>query len=207
MTLPTAAVVRAAYLPDLSGTAEDSTITLMIARADAVLASWCGFPSSSGTANATLEATAYTQYYSAPSPAEPRLLRLRVRPVTTLTSVAWDDDFDASYGTTVSSGDYTLDAVDGTVWLHPDATSITEWPEQYRGIKVVYTAGYDTGADERITAAIGSLVAHWWRGRRMAGLAGVTAGDAQIEPSAGEIPANVREIMRPIRLPEVGLGP
>lgn len=194
-------------IPALTGTAEDTTLDTLIARADAVLASWCGFPAASASVDPTLEATAFTEYYHAPSPREPRLLRLRVRPVTTLTSVHWDSAYDASYSTEVVSGDRTLDGVEGTIWLHPDATSISAWPKQYRGIKVVYTAGYNTGADARITQAIAALVSHWWAMRRHLGVEGFSNEDGGMSvTSPAGIPDHVKILIAPVVLPEVGLG-
>lgn len=206
MTLPTAAVVRAGWIPSLTGTGEDTTIDLFIARANAVLARWCGFPAVSQSTAPTLEAVAYTHYFDGPSSTDPRLLRLRVRPVSAITSVYVDTTGDFAYSTEVTSGDRVLDDLEGGIRLTPDATSIAGWPVGKRLIKVVYTAGYNTGADAGATTAIGLLVAHWWTGRRMSGLANVTAGDASIAALDGAIPGHVREAAWPLALPEVGIG-
>lgn len=205
MTLPTAAVVRG-WIPSLTGTAEDTTLDLFIARADGVLASWCGFPAVSQGVDPTLEATTYTHYLHGPTSGDPRLIRLPVRPVASVTSVHLDTSGDASYATEVTSGDRELDGMEGTIWLTPDATTTAEWGKRRRYIKVVYSAGINTGADVRATTAIALLVSHWWTQRRMAGLQTVTAGDAAITALVGQIPDSVREAAWPLRLPEVGIG-
>lgn len=205
MTLPTAAVVRG-WIPSLGGTGEDTTLDLFIARADAVLASWCGFPAASQSVDPTMEATTYTHYLDGPTSTDPRLIRLPVRPVASVTSVHQDDTGDASYATEIVSGDRVLDDLAGTIWLTPDATSIGGWMTRRRAIKVVYSAGINTGADLRTVTAISMLVAHWWQARRSSGLSQVSMGDMSQAMVSGEIPAAVREVMWPLRMPEVGLG-
>lgn len=208
MTLPTAAVVRTHGIPSLGGnTGEDTNIDTLIARADAVLATWCGFPSPAQGTDPTLEATTYTHFLNGPSETDGRVLLLPVRPVASVTSIHDDTDRDWTYGSAdlVASGDYTLDDVEGKVYLHSDAAH-GYWRKGLRQIKVIYSAGYDTGADARITQGITALVAHWWQQRHTAGIETTTLTDTTITPSAVEIPAHVREIMWQIRLPEVGLG-
>lgn len=208
MTLPTAAVVRANGIPQLgSSTSEDANLTTLIARADSVLASWCGFPGVDGSTAPTLEASTYTHYLSGPMERDERVLLLPVRPVTSVTSIHDDTDRDWSYGASdlVDSGDYTLDEVEGRVYLHTDSAH-GSWRRGLRQIKVIYVAGYDTGADARITQGITALVAHWWQQRNTPGMESVTLTDTTITTLAPEIPAHVREIMWPVRLPELGLG-
>lgn len=208
MTLPTAAIVRTHGLTQLgASTSEDSNLTVLIARADAVLASWCGFPAASASVDPTLEATTYTHYLTGPSATDPTALLLPVRPVTSVTSIHDDDDRDYSYGASdlVDSGDYTLDGVEGRVYLHADSTH-GAWGTGPRRIKAIYVAGYDTGADARITQGITALVAHWWSTRNMSGQSAVTLTDTTITAAEFEIPAHVRQIMWPIRLAEQGLG-
>lgn len=209
MTLPLATVVRPQAIPQLgTSTAEDSAITTMIAQADAVLAEWCGFPPASASVDPTLESTTYTHYLDGPSPRDARLIRLPVRPVASITSIHDDQDRDWTYDADdlVDSGDYTLDGVDGTVWLHDDAAHGTAWGAGRRVLKVIYVAGYDTGADARITRAIVALVAHWWAQRSMAGQTSVTLTDTTITAADRMIPAHVREMLTGIRMWEAGIG-
>ena len=208
MTLPTAAVVRTHGIPQLgASTLEDTNITTLIARADAVLAEWCGFPAASSSAAPTLEATTYTHYYDGPSPFDATMLTLSVRPVTSVTSIHDDTDRNWTYDAAdlVDSGDYTLDEIEGRIYLHNDSNHGT-WRTGRRTIKAIYVAGYDTGSDGRITQGITALVAHWWSQRPNAGMDTLTVGDVTVTPEDRQIPPHVREIMWPIRLAENGLG-
>lgn len=209
MTLPTAAVVRTHGLPELgASTAEDSNIDTLIARADSVLAEYCGFPAASASVDPTLESTTYTHYLNGPSVMDGRLIRLPVRPVTSVTSIHDDQDRDWTYGAAdlVDSGDYTLDGVKGEVWLHDDAAHGTSWGSGARILKVIYVAGFDTGADTRITQAITALVAHWWSTRYTAGQESVTLTDTTISASPKMIPDHVRELVAGIKMWEAGIG-
>lgn len=215
MTLPTAAVVRAGWITELgTSTAEDTLIATMITRADAVLAAWCGFPVSgstdaSATLDRTLESASYTEFHDGPSTVDPGSIALRVRPVTTLTTIHDDTDRDWSYGAAdlVSSGDYVLDARAGRVHLKTTSTH-GAWGVGSRILKVVYTAGYDTGSHEAIGPAIGLLVAHWWRLRHRVGGEGYTSSDGVTTAAVAAelIPEAIRAMLMPYRLVEVGLG-
>ena len=201
-------MVRTYGIPALgTGTGEDAELDVLIARADSVLAGWCGFPAASAGAHPTLEAATYTEYMDGPASIDPRSLRLAVRPVATITSVHDDTDRDWAYGAAdlVDSGDYTLADGDGVNWLHSDATH-GSWGRDSRIIKVIYIAGYDTGAHGAITQGITALVAHWWLQRSTAGIEAETLGDSPITPSDASIPAHVRQIMWPVRILEAGLG-
>jgi hypothetical protein len=206
LTLPLATAVRPTHLPHLTGTGEDATLTTMIARADAVLAAWCGYPPASASASPTLESTTYTEYLDGPSVMEPRALVLPVRPVASITTIHDDTDGDWSYDADdlVSSDDYTLDGREGRVYLHDDSTH-GSWSSRKRAIKVVFVAGFDTGAHKIIAEAI-SILAHWWALRHGQGKAAQTAGGQSVTARPETIPDRVRELMAPFRMWEVGNG-
>jgi hypothetical protein len=207
MTLPLASAVRSTHLPTLTGTGEDTAITTMIARADAMLAAWCGFPPASASASPTLESTTYTEYLDGPSALDPRALLLPVRPVASITTIHDDRDNDWTYGSAdlVSSGDYVLDGRTGRVHLIDTATH-GGWSARKRAIKVVFVAGYDTGAHKIVAEAISIMVAHWWSQRNGQGKASTTAGGQSVTARPETIPDRVREMMAPLRLLEVGCG-
>jgi hypothetical protein len=208
--------VRGLAIPALgTSTAEDTNLDTMIARADGVLAGWCGYPpaaadtAAGGNADRTLESFAYTDYLDGPSVRDPRALALRVRPLTLVTSVHDDRDRDWSYGAAdlVAASNYVVDYTRGRIYL-PDNSTHGDWSVGRRVIKVIYTAGFNTGADVAITQAISMLVAHWWAFRKRTGLEGYTSSDGvtvAVTPPVG-IPEHVKEMFAPYRLPEVGLG-
>lgn len=208
MTLPTAAVVRTTAIKQLgTSTSEDTLIDTLIARADAVLADYCNFPPASASVDPTLEATTYTHYLDGGAPTDGRVLLLPVRPVASVTTIHDDDDRTWDYGAAdlVSSDDYTLDGVEGRVYLHSDA-SHAGWTADTRAIKVVYSAGYDTGADARITQAIAMLVGHWWQSLPMNGFDSTTLTDTTIDALPMEIPNAVKEKLANVKLWEAGIG-
>jgi hypothetical protein len=207
MTLPLASAVRATHLPHLSSSSEDSTISTLIARADAELAAWCGFPSASAAGSPTLESTSYTEYLDGPAVLDPRVLLLPVRPVTSITTIHDDRDADGTYGAAdlVDSGDYVLDGRTGRVHLLTAATH-GGWSARKRAIKVVFVAGYDTGAHKIIAEAISALVAHWLTLRNTQGRASTTQGGQSAAARPETLPDRVRELMSPYRMLEVGCG-
>jgi hypothetical protein len=206
MTLPLAAAVRGTHLPALTSTAEDTTITTLIARADALLAAWCGFPPATAGGSPTLEAATYTDYLDGPALDE-RTLLLPVRPATSVTTIHDDKGGDWAYGSDdlVASTDYTLDGRAGRVHLHTNSVH-GAWSRRPRALKVVYVAGFDTGAHKLIAEAISIMVAHWWSQRNTQGKIATTQGGQSVTTRAETIPDRVREIMSPMRLLEVGVG-
>jgi len=205
LTLPLASVAREA-IPQLSATGEDTEITALIARADSAIAAFCGFPPASAGAGPTLESATYTEYLDGPSCIDPQILRLRVRPLGTVTSVHDDRDRDWSYGSAdlVDSGDYTVDDQKGHVVLHTNSTH-GSWSNGTRILKVIYTAGFDTGASALATWAIIQTVAHWWNLRPTAGVTASTVdGDSETLGDRG-IPEHVRAAIQTFVLPEAGL--
>ena len=201
MTLPLATVIRPRHLPHLSGTASDAEITTLIAAADNVLATWCGWPRAG--AAATLESATYTDYYDGPSHGDPTVLSLRVRPVASITSIHDDRDRDWAYGASdlVDSGDYVLDGEAGRVYLTSSSTHGV-WSRGNRVLKAIYVAGYDTGAESFIAEAIGVLVAHWWGLRPTQGRTNVTQGGQSAAMRAETIPARCKELISGAVLPE-----
>lgn len=162
MALITAAQARA-YLPDLTGTGEDSALDVVIARAGEILARWCGVPPATAGATPTLESASYTRYYDPSRAVHAGALRLGIYPVTAVASVY--DDPDESYGssTEVTTDDYRLVGDIGTIRLKP--TGSHAWSTTgARAIKVAFTAGYSS-TPPQLAHACALLVRDLWAGR------------------------------------------
>lgn len=202
MALITAAEARL-YIPGLTGTGQDTELDTLIARADSVLAEWCGYPPASAGADPTLEDVTYTEYYSGPALLTPNAVQLNVIPVQSITSAANDTSGDWSYSGTIASGDRTLDGVEGLLFTNPDSGE--GWYTGQRAIKIVYVAGFAT-IPESIKQATALLVAHWWGLRKHKGKTNANAGQGSANLRPETIPESVRQIMAPFRLEDRLIG-
>lgn len=201
MALMTAAEVRAVYLRTLTGTAEDANLDTLIARFDALGAGYCGFPAMD--LSPTFEARTYTHYLDGPGG---QILRLRVRPVISVTSIHDDPTHEYSSTYLVAATDYTLYGDLGLVELKP--TSVWgEWsgpededglPEE-RNVKVVYSAGFAT-IPAGIKHACGLQIKHWWDRRDSIGLKSISQGGSTTSLLPLTLLPETREALRDYRL-------
>lgn len=192
-------------VPALSGTGSDTDLDTLIARADSVMAAWCGYPSRSTGLDPTLEDQTYTLRLSGPGG---RDLYLPVGPIISVTSIE-DDPNEAFDGSSylVASGDYEVmlpSSTDGErIRLKTSAThgawSNTDAPV----IKAVVVAGWATipGGLKQATAM---LVRHWWDLRQTQGRQVQTQQGSTVTNREEEIPAAVRQMLAPYRLRMVG---
>lgn len=86
MALITAAEARG-YIPDMTGTAEDTALDTIIARVGEQFAHLCGFPPASAGGSPTMESAAYTRYYDPRRAITDDVVRLGIWPVTALSSI------------------------------------------------------------------------------------------------------------------------
>jgi hypothetical protein len=212
MALMTAAQARV-YIPTLTSTGEDTNIDTLIARADAAMASWCGYPPVIAATpvmglTPTLEDQTYVLYNGRGGLVrvlDSRHIQCDVWPVISITSIY--DDTSEAYGTAVTSTDYTL--IDGNQGLIAyDADSGKAWADSgptIRNIKLTAVCGWATIPGDILQAA-GLLVAHWWQLRHTQGRTNVsTAGGGSAGLRDEELPASVKQLLSPYRLPRVWL--
>ncbi len=198
MALITAEQARA-YLPSLTGTAEDTKLDTLIARVGAQLARWCGYPPPSASGSPTMESTSYTRYLDGPGG---RKLQLPIWPVTAIASIYDDPDLDFGADTLVDSGDYSLiNGAAGEVLL----TSTAEhgaWGEEEGCIKVTFTAGFTTVPED--LKGIACEAVKWiWNRRTLQGKTSTTASGAQVSKEAdnGQLPPHILAALTPFKLP------
>lgn len=141
MALITAAQVREHY-PALQGTGEDARLATMIARANELMAAYCGFPRPAGGGSRTLEAAEYVSYLDSPRLDDERILDLPVYPVISVESVHVDAAWDYDSSTLVDSAEYELVAETGELYLRGSST--IAWVTSSRAQRVAYTAGFAT---------------------------------------------------------------
>ena len=196
MALMTADEVKA-YVPALTGAAEDTTLDTLIARFDALAAEHCLFPGAPGGvvgAEKTLEDSTYTLYIDGPDPDDPRVLNLGIYPVVSVTSIHADAVRDYGSDTLVDSGDYTLFGAEGLVELTSTASSA--WASGPRANKAVIVAGWAT-VPALIKHACGLQVAHWWKNRPTIGVRSVSQRGTTTSMLALTLLPSTREALQP----------
>jgi hypothetical protein len=199
VALVTAAEVRL-NLPGLGTSAtEDTILDTLIARADAVLANWCGYDAATegGAGAPTLEDVTFTRYLKGPGG---RALQLPFYPIVSVTTIE-DDTTETFNGSTylVSSSDYSLRKDEGIVLLKQTATRGTWSESESEVLKVVWVAGWATVPYAMKQACI-QLVIYWYNQRGTLGKSSVNAGGFSVSPRDETIPTSVKELMAPYRL-------
>lgn len=167
MALITPAQFKEHY-PQLSGTGADALLTTLIARANDLLAAYCGYRLPDGALAHTLEVARYTLRIDGPVPGMPRVLCLDLRPINDLVSVHVDSTWAFGGGTEVTSqveDDEDLRRT-GMLWLLP--SSSTEWESSHRSNKVVVDAGYAT-TPPGLVALAAQATRHLWDLRQTQG--------------------------------------
>lgn len=130
------------HTPALQGTGEDTRLTSVIERVDALMACYCGYPLPDSGGH-TLEDVTYTLICDVDTH-DPRLLRIPVRPVVSVTSIRVDPTWVYGADTVIVSTDYTLESRSGLVWVHGDAVTLGAWPTERRSVRAIVVAGYAT---------------------------------------------------------------
>jgi hypothetical protein len=202
VALITAAEARS-YIRGLSGTSEDTLLGTLIDRTGALFARYCAFPAATDGGVPTIEQATYTRYLNSPGG---NTLQLDVRPVLSVSSL--HDSIDRTYASAdlVAASDYDLYGEDGIVVLKTTA-DYSQFSTAYRAIKVVYSAGYAT-VPEDIKHAACLQVKWFYEGRDIVGLRNIsqTGGNATVVDGALSLLTEVKEALRPYRLPSAWIG-
>lgn len=169
---------------DSSETVETSAL---IASADALLASWCGWPTPSGARCPTLEEATYVEYVEA-SRMAPRELRLTVPDRSSITSIETDADGDFDAATTLDPSTYTSTTLG--VWMKSAAAPL---PISERSIRVTYVAGFDPDdVPENVRLALLLTMRELWPRKVVPGLPNGLEGE-QLGPVFTQ---EIRTLMR-----------
>lgn len=182
MALVTAAQIRT-WVPQVAGSGEDATLDTLSEAAEGQLAAVCRFPRDDSGALGLATAT-YTDYLDGPDRRQSREVRLRVRPVVSVTSVHQSPTEDYGASDLIDSGDYMVDAPRGRlISVH---ASGHVWLQGYRWIRVIYTAGWGTSGNAPVwlQQAVAYQVAHDLTHRQTHGRSPVTQGGQTVaDPS------------------------
>jgi hypothetical protein len=205
MAFLTSALLRESWLQGLSGTGEDTYLGKLIARVEARIARYLGYPAASVGAVPTIEDTSYTRYYGGQDLDDSRTLRLDVLPVTAISAIYDDTDLTWDSTTLLSSSDYSvLDGDQGLVLLKSTAAHGTWQSRGDKNIKATFTGGWVTIPDDIVQAA-GELAKEWFTHRNTQGWETVpqASGSATPRRPDDDIPAEIKTKLDPFRLPRV----
>lgn len=193
MAIMTAAEARL-YVRGITGTGEDSNLSTLISRADALFAAYVGLPPATAGGVATLEDTTLTLYLDGPGGQE---LRLPYGPILSVTSVHDSDDRVYSSADLVAASDYEVYGDEFLIRLKDDS-SHGFWGKERRAIKVVFVVGFST-IPEDIKHAAGLQVAHWFQGRDHVGRRSISQGGGSITVENLSLLPEVKQALAPYR--------
>lgn len=197
MALITAAQVKEHY-PQLTGATEDTVLDTLIARADGLMAAFCGFPPPDSGGH-TLEDVTYTLYFDEPSHDDPRRIDLGVKPVVSVTTAHSDSNLDYGATTLIASTEYFVETKKGRLHLRPDASH--SWSVGSLANRIVLVAGFAT-TPPALVALAAMAVRHLWDLRGVQGVSSQTmGGDTSVRSDATEIlPLAVQDGLGPYRI-------
>ena len=199
MALMTAAEARL-YIRGISGTAEDTNISTLVTRVDAMFAAYLGYRrKSDGTY--TVEDGTYVLYLTGDGTKQ---LQLPVVPVVSITSMYDDPDLAYGSGDLVASGDYTLYGGEGLLILDNDSAH-GEWSTTPRAIKATIVAGWAT-VPEAVKHACGLQVAFMWTARDHVGTSKISQGGGSIDVAPVMLLPEVRRTLDPYRVATSWVG-
>ena len=193
MAIMTAAEARL-YVRGITGTGEDSNLSTLISRADALFAAYVGLPPATAGGVATLEDTTITLYLDGPGGQE---LRLPYGPILSVTSIHDSDDRLYSSADLVAASDYEVYGDEFLIRLKDDS-SHGYWSTTRRAIKVAAVIGFST-IPEDIKHAAGLQVAHSFQGRDHVGRTNINQGGGSIAVMGLELLPEVKQALAPYR--------
>jgi hypothetical protein len=205
LALVTAAEVGP-YLPGVAAGNADlgvgAIVELLIARADATLAQWCGYePATEGGAGVpTLEDTTYTKFLPGSGS---RTLQLPFYPIVSVTTIE-DDTTEAFDGSSylIAGTEFDIRKDKGLLVLKQTAAHgiwYSPTTEGMENIKAVWVAGWAAVPADMKQAVI-QLVTYWYNQKGTLGKQTVTGQGFALTPRDETIPLPVRQLMAPYRL-------
>lgn len=198
MALITASQFREHY-PYLESSGQDTLLDTFIARANGLMALFCGWPMTD-QANFTLEQATYTLYPERHY-RETRALAVGLSWVGQITSLHIDPTWAYGSDTEVDAADYLYDNRRGLLWLRPSSSRAflsDEAPGAARAHQVVLQAGFATAPPELVAIAA-AATRHLLDNRTSQGVQDQTyAGQSLTRAEAGELlPKSVKELLAP----------
>ena len=196
MAILTAAQARD-YLPQLTGTAEDTLLTTLIARCSVQIARYLGYPAATAGSAPSVEQATYTQHLDSPGGLT---IKLPIGPLVSVTSVHDDPERRYESDSLVAASDYDLDLFNGLIVLK-DSAAHGLWSDSapYRAIKVVYVAGWSTVSTNapEISDACALLVKQRLDYRHNFGRSSISRSGVSESLAAQQMPMQVKQLLWP----------
>ena len=201
MPLVSAATLRE-YLPEIGdNTSADTELNSLIARVEAAVARYLGFPPpASSSSFTTLDQSTYTLYLDGPTYLDRNVLQLPIKPVVSITSIFSDIERRYEAGSALTLSNIDIDLVNGRLIIKPYTS--TAFDRGYRSIKITFVAGYDTAAPPAdLVHAICVLSSQLNRAKQTQGKENISIQGTSIKLSERTIPNEVQEILNKFKCP------
>jgi len=201
MPLVSAATLRE-YLPEIGdNTSADTELNSLIARVEAAVARYLGFPPpASSSSFTTLDQSTYTLYLDGPTYLDRNVLQLPIKPVVSITSIFSDIERRYEAGSALTLSNIDIDLVNGRLIIKPYTS--TAFDRGYRAIKITFVAGYDTAAPPAdLVHAICVLSSQLHRAKQTQGKENISIQGTSIKLSERTIPNEVQEILNKFKCP------
>ncbi len=201
MSLVSAATLRE-YLPEIGdNTSADTELNSLIARVEAAVARYLGFPPpASSSSFTTLDQSTYTLYLDGPTYFDRNVLQLPIKPVVSITSIFSDIERRYEAGSALTLSNIDIDLVNGRLIIKPYTS--TAFDRGYRAIKITFVAGYATGAPPAdLVHAICVLSSQLHRAKQTQGKENISIQGTSIKLSERTIPNEVQEILNKFKCP------
>ena len=201
MPLVSAATLRE-YLPEIGdNTSADTELNSLIARVEAAVARYLGFPPpASSSSFTTLDQSTYTLYLDGPTYFDRNVLQLPIKPVVSITSIFSDIERRYEAGSALTLSNIDIDLVNGRLIVKPYTS--TAFDRGYRAIKITFVAGYATGAPPAdLVHAICVLSSQLHRAKQTQGKENISIQGTSIKLSERTIPNEVQEILNKFKCP------
>ena len=201
MPLVSAATLRE-YLPEIGdNTSADTELNSLIARVEAAVARYLGFPPpASSSSFTTLDQSTYTLYLDGPTYLDRNVLQLPIKPVVSITSIFSDIERRYEAGSALTLSNIDIDLVNGRLIIKPYTS--TAFDRGYRAIKITFVAGYETGAPPAdLVHAICVLSSQLHRAKQTQGKENISIQGTSIKLSERTIPNEVQEILNKFKCP------
>ena len=185
------------YLPEYTGTAQDTELGNLLNRIEADIARFLGFPIYDGGSSPALSAQTYTLHIDNPMYSNKMVLQLPIKPLISVASVHADEEREYPASTEITSSEYVLDKDNARIILKYNV-STEGFVTAFRGNKVVCSAGYSSAPSD-LEHAICVMASQLHRQKSSQGKESHGQRGASTTYSAKTMPKEVKEILYRIR--------
>jgi len=194
------------YLPELAGsTGSDTQLTNLRDRVESAVARYLGFPVPDSSLNPVLDVATYTFFVDSPTKYDAFTLQVPISPIVSITSIHTSYNRQYTVNELIDSSFYTFNPSAGRIYLDPNISTKT-FISGYRANKVILTAGYTSiTLPDDVEHGICVWIAQLHRQKTTQGKEQISQANSTVRVSPKTIPEEVKELINPIRCPELVL--